>query len=174
MGSIPVERTVRGEQLTSRNDETFMKVALEEARRGYESGEVPVGAVVVKDGQVIGKAHNDRESTKDPLGHAELRAIQEASRLIGDWRLDGCVMYVTLEPCPMCAGAILQSRFEKVVYGAGDEKAGACGTVMNIPDYPGFGACIEVTPGVLENECRKILKSFFRDRRGDGKTWRDG
>lgn len=165
MGSIPVERITGSDRLTSHDDERFMREALLEAHEGYRRGEVPVGAVIVKDGLIIGRGHNLRETSGDPLGHAELVALRNASESLGDWRLEGCVMYVTLEPCPMCAGALLASRIEKVVYGACDEKEGACGTVLNVADYPGLGRKALIIGGILEDECAGMLKKFFRDKR---------
>jgi len=143
-------------------DETYMRLALEEAYKAFSTYEVPVGAVIVKDGKVIGKGYNKRESTKDPTAHAEIIAIKEASQALGGWRLIDCTMYVTLEPCSMCAGAIVNSRIERLVIGARDPKMGCCGTVMNIVDNPNFNHRVETKFGVLEEECSQIMKEFFK------------
>ena len=142
-----------------------MQVALAEARKASSGGEVPVGAVIVRDGAILSRAHNLRECTSDPLGHAELRALQGASKETGDWRLDGCTIYVTLEPCPMCTGALLETRIRRLVFGAPDERFGAAGSMMNLADYPGLPRRLEVRSGVLEEECRKLLTGFFRRER---------
>ena len=139
-----------------------MRLALEEAYKAFSTYEVPVGAVIVKDGKVIGKGYNKRESTKDPTAHAEIIAIKEASQALGGWRLIDCTMYVTLEPCSMCAGAIVNSRIERLVIGARDPKMGCCGTVMNIVDNPNFNHRVETKFGVLEEECSQIMKEFFK------------
>ncbi len=146
-----------------------MQLALVEAQRAARAGETPIGAVVVAKGKVIAAAHNAREQQNDITAHAELVAIREAARKKGDWRLTDCTVYVTLEPCPMCAGALLASRVARVVYGAKDPTAGALGSVVNLPRYP-LGSVPAVTVGVLERECRKILQEFFRARREGVKT----
>lgn len=145
-------------------DEAFMKLALAEAQKAAEAGEPPIGAVVVVDGKVVAAARNTREYTNDITGHAELIAVRDAAKKRGDWRLSDATVYVTLEPCPMCAGALLASRVSRVVYGAKDPAAGAMGTVLNLPRYP-LGSAPTVTTGVLEAECRAILQEFFRNRR---------
>ena len=127
--------------------------------------EVPIAALIVKDGRVIAEAANDRERTQSPLGHAEIRAIDEASRKLGSWRLEGCTLYVTLEPCPMCAGAILQARIPRVVYGAKDPKAGADGSVVNILSGTGFNHVPVILHGVLGLECGQLLSGYFRKKR---------
>jgi len=142
----------------------FMKEALKEAYAAIEKDEVPVGAVIVKEGKVIGRAHNLRESLKSPLAHAEIIAIEEASKNIGDWRLNGCEIYVTLEPCVMCAGAIIQSRISKVHIGTFDPRAGACGTVIDLINHPFLDNFTEIIWEYNE-ECSEILKDFFRGRR---------
>ena len=144
-------------------DEIFMLEALKEAEIAASEDEVPVGAVIVRNGEILVKAHNTREKDKNPLYHAEIKAINEASKLLGGWRLVGCTLYVTLEPCPMCAGAIINSRIERVVYGAPDHKAGAFGTMINLTDYPLFKP--QITSGVLSSECSGILSSFFKNKR---------
>ena len=144
-------------------DEEYMALAIMEAVEAAKEDEVPVGAVIVRDGKVIAKAHNTRERDKNALYHAEIKAINQACAVLGGWRLVGCTMYVTLEPCPMCAGAIINSRIERVVYGAPDNKAGAFGTMINLTDYPLFKPQIE--SGVLKEECSKMLTEFFKTKR---------
>lgn len=144
-------------------DEIFMRLALDEAEKARVEDEVPVGAVIVRGGEVIASAYNTREYGKNALYHAEIKAIDEACKKLGGWRLVGCTMYVTLEPCPMCAGAIINSRIERVVYGAQDHKAGAFGTMLNLTDYPLFKP--QILGGVLGDECASILTSFFKNKR---------
>ena len=144
-------------------DELFMRLALEEAEKAREEDEVPVGAVIVRNGEIIARAYNTREYGKNALYHAEIKAIDEACKALGGWRLVGCTMYVTLEPCPMCAGAIVNARVERVVYGAPDHKAGAFGTMLNLTDYPLFKP--QITSGVLATECAQILTDFFKKKR---------
>ncbi len=144
-------------------DEGYMLLALEEAKKAYTEDEVPVGAVIVRNNEVIARSYNTREYGKNALYHAEIKAIDEACKKLGGWRLVGCTMYVTLEPCPMCAGAIINARVERVVYGASDRKAGAFGTMINLTDYPLFKP--QITRGVLENDCSKILSDFFKSKR---------
>ena len=142
--------------------EKFMKEALKEAKKAYEKLEVPVGCVIVKDNKIIARAHNLKEIKKDPTYHAEIRAIQKASKKLDAWRLTDCEIYVTLEPCPMCTGALIQSRIKKVYIGAMDSKTGACGSVLNLSeDYP-FNHKIEIETGILKEECEEMLKSFFK------------
>ena len=137
-----------------------MRMALEQAEQARRLGEVPVGCVVVKDGQVIGRGYNRRETDQTVLGHAELMAIRQAEQALGDWRLTGCTLYVTLEPCPMCAGAILNARPESVVFGVSDPVFGACGGVMNLFEEA-FGVRIRLYGGVLAAECAGLLQEFF-------------
>ena len=146
-------------------DKIFMAMALQKAREAAAAEETPIGAVVVRNGEVIAAARNEREQLSDITAHAELIAVREAARRIGDWRLGDCTVYVTLEPCPMCAGALLASRVGRVVFGAKDPVAGAMGSVLNLPRYP-LGSKPTVTVGVLEEECRSVLQEFFRERRG--------
>jgi len=144
-----------------------MLEALAEARRAADIGEVPIGAVVVLEGGVIGRGHNRRETAGDPLAHAEILAIREAAAKIGGWRLAGCTMVVTLEPCAMCAGALVNSRVERLVYGAADPKAGYCGTLGNLVQDPRLNHRLAVTAGVLEGESAALLRGFFASlRRG--------
>ena len=143
-------------------EEDFMKAALKEARKAYLEDEVPVGAVIVKDGKIIARAHNIKEMKNDTTKHAEILAIQKASKKLNTWRLTGCTMYVTLEPCVMCAGAMIQSRLDKVVFGTVDEKTGACGTVLNVLQDYKFNHIVEIENGIMEKECKGILQDFFR------------
>lgn len=153
-----------GRDVTSPH-ETCMREALKEARKAFEEGEVPVGAVVVHEGRVIARAHNQRETLHDPTAHAEMIAITQAAEALETWRLTGCRVYVTLEPCPMCAGALVNARVDEVVFGPWDPKAGACGSVMNVAQAPQLNHRVEVTQGVLEGECGGLLVEFFRSRR---------
>lgn len=146
-------------------DILWMQAAIEEAKKAEHIAEVPIGAVIVKDGVIVGRGHNLRETSADPTAHAEMIAIREASRALGAWRLLDCDLYVTLEPCPMCAGAILQSRIRRVVYGTADPKAGCCGTLMNLLQDPRFNHVTEVTSNVLQEQCASLLTSFFRKLR---------
>lgn len=142
----------------------FMSEALTEARIAFNKGEVPVGAVIVKDGEIIARGHNLREEKQNALSHAEIECINEACKKLGSWRLDGCKMYVTLEPCPMCTGAIINSRIETVVFGAYDLKAGCMDSVINLCDYP-FNHKPQIYGGIMEEECQGILEEFFRNLR---------
>jgi len=142
-----------------------MGLALQEARRAAEIDEVPIGAVIVKDDEIIAKAHNLRETLQDATAHAELLAIRQACEVLGTWRLIGCTLYVTLEPCPMCAGAIILSRVDRLVFGAKDPKGGACGSVINIPADERFNHRPEIVEGVLADECGDILRTFFQSKR---------
>ena len=148
-----------------RRHEQFMQLALEQAARAAALGEIPVGAVLVCDGEVVALAHNTRETEHDPLGHAELTALRDGARKLGRWRLSGCTLYVTLEPCPMCAPALVQARVDRIVYGAMDPKLGAAGTVFNLVDRPEFNHRPEVIAGVCEEEAQMALKRFFERRR---------
>jgi tRNA(adenine34) deaminase len=142
-----------------------MREAIFEAKKAAEIGEVPVGALVVLDGKVIGRGHNLRETRQDPTAHAEILALREAGQTLGTWRLTGAVLYVTLEPCPMCAGALVQSRIERVVYGADDPKAGSAGTLLNILQFPGFNHFVKITGGVLAKETADLLQEYFKSKR---------
>jgi tRNA(adenine34) deaminase len=145
-------------------DRKFMDLALIRARRAGEDGEVPVGAVVVRDGKVIGTGRNRREKSHNALAHAEIEAINAACAETGDWRLDDCELYVTLEPCPMCSGAIINSRIKTVIFGAYDTKAGSLGSIANFANIP-YSYTPEVYGGISENECRDLLTEFFKDMR---------
>lgn len=140
----------------------FMKQALKEAKKAYEKLEVPVGALIVKDGKIIAKAHNLKETKTDTTKHAEILAIQKASKKLESWRLLDCEMYITLEPCSMCAGAIINSRIKKIYIGALDEKTGAAGSVLNLFEDYKFNHKVEVEKGVMQKECENILKDFFK------------
>jgi len=142
-----------------------MRAAIAEAEKGYRKDEVPVGAVVVADGRVIARAHNLRESLIDPTAHAEILAIKKAAKKLGGWRLNRATLYTTLEPCPMCAGAIVHSRIKEVVYGADDPKAGACGSIMDVVSSKHLNHKVIVTSGVLKKQCSVILKKFFKKLR---------
>ena len=152
--------------------EKFMKEALKEAQKAYEKLEVPVGCVIVKDGKIIARAYNIKETKFDTTKHAEIIAIQKASKKLKSWRLIDCEMYVTLEPCPMCAGAIINSRIKKLYYGAKDEKTGAVGSVLNLLEDYKFNHIVETESGLLEEECSNILKQFFKDLRNIRKAFR--
>lgn len=141
-----------------------MKVALAEAKKAYMIAEVPVGAVIVYNNKIIARGHNTRETNQSVLGHAEINAIKKASKKIGSWRLEDCDIYVTLEPCPMCSGAIIQSRIKNLYFGAYDLKGGACGSVLNLFEHP-FNHKVNVTGGVMEMECSRIIKDFFKELR---------
>src|SRR5256884_4796388 len=146
-------------------DEYYMRLALREAARALEHDDVPIGAVVVKDGEVIGAGHNERELRDDPTAHAEMVALREAARVLGSWRVLDSVMYVTLEPCAMCAGAIVLARVPRVVFGAADPKAGAAGSVMNVLNVEQLNHRPQVESGLLAEDCAGLLRAFFADRR---------
>lgn len=146
-------------------EEKFMKAAIREAKRAYAIEEVPIGCVIVREGKVIARGYNRRNTDKNTLAHAELSAIKKASRKCGDWRLEDCTMYITLEPCQMCAGAIVQSRMKKVVIGAMNPKAGCAGSVLNLLQMAEFNHQVEIQKGVLEEECSAMLSNFFRELR---------
>lgn len=147
------------------DDERYMKEAIKQARKAYALGEVPIGCVIVHDGRIIGRGYNRRNTDKNTLAHAEITAIKKASKVIGDWRLEECTLYVTLEPCQMCAGAIVQARIPKVVMACMNPKAGCAGSILNILDMPQFNHQVEMTKGVLEEECSRMLKEFFAELR---------
>ncbi len=142
-------------------DEKFMKAALIQAKKAAGIGEVPIGCVIVKEGKIIARGYNRRNTDKNTLCHAEITAIKRASKAVGDWRLEDCTIYITLEPCQMCAGAIIQARMQRVVMGCMNPKAGCGGSILNLLEMPEFNHQAEVTRGVLEEECSQILKSFF-------------
>ena len=146
-------------------DEYFMRLALAEARAALEHHDVPVGAIIARDQQVIARAHNQKELLKDPTAHAEIIAITQAAAALGAWRLTGCTAYVTLEPCVMCAGAFVQARLDRLVYGANDPKAGACESLYHIPEDPRLNHRITLAAGILADECAELLQEFFRAKR---------
>lgn len=146
-------------------DEKFMREALKEARKAYRLGEVPIGCVIVYEGRIIGRGYNRRNTDKTTLSHAEITAIKKASKVIGDWRLEGCTLYVTLEPCQMCSGAIIQARMDRVVMASMNPKAGCGGSLLNILQMEEFNHQAEVTRGVLDEECSALLTKFFKELR---------
>ena len=143
----------------------YMKEAIRQAKKAYALEEVPIGCVIVKDGKIIARGYNRRNTDKVTLAHAEMIAIKKASKKLGDWRLEGCTMYVTLEPCQMCAGALVQSRIDEVVIGCMNPKAGSAGSVINLLDMKQFNHQVKITKGVLEEECSTMLSEFFRELR---------
>ncbi|WP_177505486.1 tRNA adenosine(34) deaminase TadA [Anaerosinus sp.] len=147
------------------NDEGYMKLALAEAQKAFALGEVPIGAIIVMDGEVIAVGHNMRETWNDATAHAEVVAIKAACEKLNRWRLSGATLYVTIEPCPMCAGALVMSRVDRVVYGSTDAKAGAVESIFNIVNHQALNHRLEITSGVLEDECRNLMKKFFKERR---------
>lgn len=148
------------------SDSYFMGEALRQARRAWEQEEVPIGAVVVRNGQIIARAYNQVEILKDATAHAEMLAITQAESVIGDWRLNECDLYVTKEPCPMCAGAIVHVRFKRVIFGCPSPKDGAAGSLINLIQHPKLNHRAQVTSGVRQEECAQMLQAFFRERRG--------
>ena len=146
-------------------DEKYMREAIRQAKKAYEKGEVPIGAVIVYQGKIIGRGYNRRTTDHNPLAHAELTAIRKASRKLGDWRLEDCTLYVTLEPCQMCAGAIVQARIKRVVAGCMNPKAGCAGSILNLLQMEQFNHQVELSTGVLGEQCSQMMKEFFRDLR---------
>ncbi len=146
-------------------DERYMKEAIRQARKAYALREVPIGCVIVCGDKIIARGYNRRNTDKNTLSHAELNGIRKASRKLGDWRLEGCTLYVTLEPCQMCAGAIVQARIDRVVIGTMNPKAGCAGSVLNLLEMEGFNHKVQVTRGILEEECSKMLSDFFKELR---------
>lgn len=152
------------------DDEKYMKEAIRQAKKAAALDEVPIGCVIVNEGQIIARGYNRRNTDKNTLSHAELLAIRKASKKLGDWRLEGCTLYVTLEPCQMCAGAIIQARVDRVVIGSMNPKAGCAGSVLNILEMDGFNHKAEVERGILQEECSRMLSEFFRELRERKKT----
>lgn len=146
-------------------EERYMKEAIRQARKAWALGDVPIGCVIVYEDKIIARGYNRRMADKNTLSHAEILAIRKACRKVGDWRLEDCVMYITLEPCPMCAGAIVQARIPKVVIGSMNPKAGCAGSVLDLLHQPGFNHQVEVETGVLQEECASLLKDFFKSLR---------
>ena len=155
---------------SSKEDERFMKAAIEQARIAEDNGDVPIGAVIVHENKIIGRAYNQREQLQDPTAHAEIIALTQAAAALENWHLNGCTMYVTLEPCPMCAGALVLSRMDRLVYGCDDPKAGACKSLYNIVQDERLNHRLEVTSGVLADECSQQLQEFFAKRREKNKN----
>jgi tRNA(adenine34) deaminase len=153
--------------LEPRSDEYFMREALRQAQKAYAADEVPVGAVVVRESNIIARAHNQVELLKDATAHAEMLALTQAEEAVGDWRLNQCDLYVTKEPCAMCAGALVHTRIRRVIFGCTDPSAGAAGSVLNLLQMPPFNHRCEITSGVLQKECAAILQDFFRKRRAN-------
>lgn len=158
--------------MTGNPDESYMKEAIIEAKKGLALDEIPIGAVVVQDGRIIGRGHNLRETTGDPTAHAEIIALREAAGKIGHWRLIGCTLYVTLEPCAMCAGAVINGRVDRICFGAYDPKAGCCGTLYDLPGEKKFNHHPDIRGGVLEVECAALLRDFFALKRAEQKNER--
>ena len=146
-------------------DKRWMQIALEEAAAAAQEGEIPVGAALVKDGQLIARAHNRRENDGDPTAHAEILCMREGARLLGDWRLRGCTLYVTLEPCPMCAGAMVMSQLTECVFGAADARQGCCGSVYDLPGDAALQGVTRWRAGLMEQECADAIRRFFSARR---------
>lgn len=163
-------RCGKGFYMTQKPDEFYMKEAMKLARKGEALGEVPIGCVIVHEGRIIARGYNRRKTDKSTLSHAELIAIKKADKVIGDWRLEDCTLYVTLEPCQMCAGAIVQARIPRVVMGCRNPKAGCAGSILDLFHEPRFNHRVEVTEGVMENECSRMLSDFFRALRVRLKT----
>lgn len=153
-------------------NEKFMKEALKQAQKAYDIGETPIGAVIVRDGKIIARGYNKRETKKNALLHAEIIAIDKACKRLGGWRLPGCDMYVTLEPCPMCSGAIINSRIENVYFGAYDKKSGCCGSNINLFEKGLFNHDVNIVGGIMEDECAAMLSSFFKELRKQKKNAR--
>lgn len=149
--------------------EKYMKEALKQAKKAYLLGEVPIGCVIVHEGKIIGRGYNRRNTDKNTLSHAEITAIHKASKKIGDWRLENCTLYVTLEPCQMCSGAIVQARIPEVVMGCMNPKAGCAGSILNLLEMPQFNHQVKVTRGVLEKECSNMITTFFKELRQKNK-----
>lgn len=154
-------------------DEKYMKEAIRQAKKAYALGEVPIGCVIVYEGKIIGRGYNRRTIDKNTLAHAELQAIKKAGKKMDDWRLEKCTMYVTLEPCQMCSGAIVQARIQRVVVGCMNPKAGCAGSILNLLNMPEFNHQVELTTGVLEEECSGMMKRFFKELREKRKKERD-
>lgn len=151
-------------------DERYMRQAITQAKKALKNDDVPIGCVIVRDGKVIARGYNRRNKDRQSLAHAELMAIKRASKIVGDWRLEDCKMYVTLEPCQMCSGAIVQVRIPEVVIGCMNPKAGCAGSVINLLDMAGFNHRVKITKGILENECSKMLTDFFKKMRENKKN----
>ena len=168
------ETKEKGQRKMTDTDAKYMKEAIRQAKKAYAIGEVPIGCVIVRDGKIISRGYNRRTIDKNTLAHAELAAIKKASKKLDDWRLEGCTMYVTLEPCQMCAGALVQSRIDRVVVGCMNPKAGCAGSILNLLQMPEFNHQVELETGVLEEECSQMMKDFFRELRETKKLKKQG
>ena len=168
------ENKKKGQRKMTDTDAKYMKEAIRQAKKAYAIGEVPIGCVIVRDGKIISRGYNRRTIDKNTLAHAELAAIKKASKKLDDWRLEGCTMYVTLEPCQMCAGALVQSRIDRVVVGCMNPKAGCAGSILNLLQMPEFNHQVELETGVLEEECSQMMKDFFRELRETKKLKKQG
>lgn len=168
------ENKEKGQRKMTDTDAKYMKEAIRQAKKAYAIGEVPIGCVIVRDGKIISRGYNRRTIDKNTLAHAELAAIKKASKKLDDWRLEGCTMYVTLEPCQMCAGALVQSRIDRVVVGCMNPKAGCAGSILNLLQIPEFNHQVELETGVLEEECSQMMKDFFRELRETKKLKKQG
>lgn len=168
------ENKEKGQRKMTDTDAKYMKEAIRQAKKAYAIGEVPIGCVIVRDGKIISRGYNRRTIDKNTLAHAELAAIKKASKKLDDWRLEGCTMYVTLEPCQMCAGALVQSRIDRVVVGCMNPKAGCAGSILNLLQMPEFNHQVELETGVLEEECSQMMKDFFRELRETKKLKKTG
>lgn len=168
------ENKEKGQRKMTDTDAKYMKEAIRQAKKAYAIGEVPIGCVIVRDGKIISRGYNRRTIDKNTLAHAELAAIKKASKKLDDWRLEGCTMYVTLEPCQMCAGALVQSRIDRVVVGCMNPKAGCAGSILNLLQMPEFNHQVELETGVLEEECSQMMKDFFRELRETKKLKKAG
>ena len=168
------ENKEKGQRKMTDTDAKYMKEAIRHAKKAYAIGEVPIGCVIVRDGKIISRGYNRRTIDKNTLAHAELAAIKKASKKLDDWRLEGCTMYVTLEPCQMCAGALVQSRIDRVVVGCMNPKAGCAGSILNLLQMPEFNHQVELETGVLEEECSQMMKDFFRELRETKKLKKQG
>ena len=168
------ENKEKGQRKMTDTDAKYMKEAIRQAKKAYAIGEVPIGCVIVRDGKIISRGYNRRTIDKNTLAHAELAAIKKASKKLDDWRLEGCTMYVTLEPCQMCAGALVQSRIDRVVVGCMNPKAGCAGSILNLLQMPEFNHQFELETGVLEEECSQMMKDFFRELRETKKLKKQG
>ena len=168
------ENKEKGQRKMTDTDAKYMKEAIRQAKKAYAIGEVPIGCVIVRDGKIISRGYNRRTIDKNTLAHAELAAIKKASKKLDDWRLEGCTMYVTLEPCQMCAGALVQSRIDRVVVGCMNPKAGCAGSILNLLQMPEFNHRVELETGVLEEECSQMMKDFFRELRETKKLKKQG
>ena len=168
------ENKEKGQRKMTDTDAKYMKEAIRQAKKAYAIGEVPIGCIIVRDGKIISRGYNRRTIDKNTLAHAELAAIKKASKKLDDWRLEGCTMYVTLEPCQMCAGALVQSRIDRVVVGCMNPKAGCAGSILNLLQIPEFNHQVELETGVLEEECSQMMKDFFRELRETKKLKKQG